>query len=318
MHVFFCLLEWSLMSFFRNYFSIFVNRRDRFICRDLQPNLYASLLAGLAIAERFFTTHANSLCCIQCTKSNNMQTMKNTKPWIQLTRNLSLAVAVAVVGIGDLDAKGKRGPHGPKGRGDGPGKSIAGMNPDELGALRDQFAAYQKQTAGGMRYYVDANKNIRFQHKETYESIQRSLAEDRITEEEGREFVAELLAIGENAKEMRGGAAALSADQVDTVSGNISDLRGKIKKARKNDVAAEMLTPRLNRMQSRLEELNRFGVDTNKLSAGQSSSLRRKLDSLESKEASAKSDGNVSTSELEKLHADVRDVFKYALKSLGS
>ena len=76
---------------------------------------------------------------------------------------------------------------------------------------------------------------------------------------------------------------------------------------------AGIITPKVNRLQFHMEEVIRFGEDSDRLSSGDLKTLRRKLDSLESKEDKAKASGEISDRDHEKLLEDTREIWRDAL-----
>jgi len=62
-----------------------------------------------------------------------------------------------------------------------------------------------------------------------------------------------------------------------------------------------------------MEEVVRFGESPDRLSSGELKTLRRKLDSLESKEDKAKASGEISDRDHENLLEDGREIWKDAL-----
>lgn len=89
-----------------------------------------------------------------------------------------------------------------------------------------------------------------------------------------------------------------------------------MQKLKKDDVKAEALTPKLNKRQWLMNEVAFYGMDTGDISKGRISSLKRKLDSLSSKKKSAKSNGEVSDREREKLDEKASDIWGDLVKLL--
>lgn len=175
----------------------------------------------------------------------------------------------------------------------------------DFGALRDKFQAHQRLTNGGAKYYDKSDGVLRSEHSSIYNKIQHVAVEDRLTEEEAREAIDELFSIGE---------AHLADPENANTAKKLEDLKQKIRRLTEDLVPAEALTPKLNRLQFHLEEAVRFGEASGHLSTGELSSLRRKLDSLESKEDRAKDDEVISDREREKLIEHAREIWRDALK----
>ena len=224
--------------------------------------------------------------------------MKNT---------LIVLASISALTIHSADAA-KHGPRGGKGHPHKAKTALVG-DPAEFGALKDKFNAHKRLTAGGAEYYGKDETRLRVEHAELYQHIHRACLEDRLSEQAARDAIQELLTIGK-LHTTNGSSPAETAAKINTLKKQVrSDMADK--------VPADTLTPKLNRMQFHIEEALRFGEDTEALSSGNISSLRRKLDSLEDKEAKAKDDGSVSDRERENLIEESREIWRDALKDFG-
>ena len=175
----------------------------------------------------------------------------------------------------------------------------------ELGRFADKIDAWKLASIDGADFFNKDQDEIRKQYKELSEKIRQATIEDRITEEDGRKFLAELIGIGKRSKK---GANNTEA--------SIRALDGAVQKLKKDDVKTEALTPKLNKLQWLMNEVAFYGMDTGDISKGRISSLKRKLDSLSSKEKSAKSNGEVSDREREKLDEKASDIWGDLVKLL--
>ena len=185
-------------------------------------------------------------------------------------------------------------------------KAIIG-DASEFGVLADKFREHQRLTSGGGEYYTKDESRLRAQHSSLYRSIQSAVTEDRISEEDARDTINSLLTVG--AKHLAAGDAA-SAEQT---SSELSAIKKQIKVKMTDKAPAGIITPKVNRLQFHMEEVIRFGEATDRLSSGSVNTLRRKLDSLESKEDKAKASGTISDRDHEKLLEDSREIWRDAL-----
>ncbi len=185
-------------------------------------------------------------------------------------------------------------------------KSIVG-DASEFGVLADKFREYQRPPSGGGEYYTKSESSLRAEHSQLYRSIQSAVTEDRITEEDARDAVNSLLTVG--AKHLAAGDAA-SAEQTST---ELSEIKKSIKTKMTDKAPAGIITPKVNHLQFHMEEVIRFGEATDRLSSGAIKTLRRKLDSLESKEDKAKASGSISDRDHEKLIEESREIWRDAL-----
>ncbi|NWK55329.1 hypothetical protein HW115_06885 [Verrucomicrobiaceae bacterium N1E253] len=251
--------------------------------------------------------------------------MKNNTYNIRNGNTLALATGIALscftLGISDAEAqRNGKGNKGGKGHG-GKGKPGArahdrGFDLAELGVIRDKIAAHKRLTIGGAGYYDQKNHELRQGHVKVYSMIRHNLVEDRISEQLGRDAVDELLAIGEQAKELQGEDGTLNAEDAATIAAKQRALGKRIAEARESKVNPDILTPKVNERQVHMEELYRFAVDSKTASKGQAATLRRHLDSLEKKEDTAKKDGKISDREHEKLIEETIEVWKAFAKVL--
>lgn len=190
------------------------------------------------------------------------------------------------------------------------GGQIFGFNIGELGAIRDKVAAHKRLTLGGAGFYNKDNHELRGAHFKTYMLIRNSLVEDRIDEAIGRTAVDELIEIGTQAQKQQDENGRIPDEQAAKIRQQIASLASRIKEAREAQVNPDTLTPKLNERQVTMEELYRYCVDSDSASQGQAASLRRKLDSLEQKEANAKKGGSISDRNREKLMEECIEIWK--------
>lgn len=179
-----------------------------------------------------------------------------------------------------------------------------GIDAGALGAVKGQFEAWKRTVLGGGDYYTSKDRDLRSTHAGMYAKLRTAALEDRLSDAQFRELVGGLLEIGKKAKGLRGDAEGLSVGDKATVSAQLRDLGKRAKESAANEISRKALTPKVNRMQISVEEVFRFGVDDELLSAGQQASLRRKYESLEKKEAAAKKDEEMSEQERENLWED--------------
>jgi hypothetical protein len=175
----------------------------------------------------------------------------------------------------------------------------------ELGRIADKIDAWKLASIDGADFFNKDQDKLRKQYKELSGKIRQATIEDRITEEYGRKFLAELIGIGKRSKK--------GASNTET---SIKALDAAVQKLKKDDVKAESLTPKLNELQWLMNEVAFYGMDTGDISKGRISSLKRKLDSLSSKEKSAKSNGEVSDRERENLDEKAIDIWGDLVKLL--
>ncbi|MFC4993076.1 hypothetical protein [Rubritalea tangerina] len=199
---------------------------------------------------------------------------------------------------------------GPKHKNNHRAKALIG-DPAEFGALTDKFREHQRLTSGGGAYYEKSEAKLRAEHAQLYRTIQFAVTEDRISEEDARDAIASLLTIGQ--KHLAGG----DASEAQATSKELSELKQSIRSKMTDKAPAGTITPKVNRLQFHMEEVIRFGEDTDRLSSGDINSLRRQLDSLESKEDKAKADGTLSDRDHVKLIEESREIWRNALKKFS-
>ena len=186
-------------------------------------------------------------------------------------------------------------------------KSVIG-DASEFGVLADKFREHQRLTSGGGgRYYAKSESRLRAEHSSIYRFIQLAVTEDRISEEDARDAVNSLLAVG--TKHLAVGDAA----NTEQTSIELSDIRKSIKIKMTDRPPEGIITPKINRLQFHMEEVIRFGEATDRLSSGSLNTLHRKLDSLEAQEEKAKARGTISDRDHEKLLEKSREIWKDAL-----
>lgn len=223
--------------------------------------------------------------------------MKNT---------LNTIAVLSILSISSTSLLAKPGHKGLKrGSSNGPAERVLNGDASDFGALRDKFSAYQRLTNGGAKYYDKGESELRREHVSIYEKIQHVTVEDRLTEQEAREAIDELLTIGE---------LHLASPDTAEASQKLEALKQDIRSKTEEKVPADALTPRLNRIQFHIEEAIRFGESGEYLSTGELSSIRRKLDSLESKEDGDKEDDVISDRERENLIEKAREIWRDTLE----
>lgn len=249
------------------------------------------------------------------TSQHNQRNPMKTIPHI-LTKSLGASMCLATFAVSAIhaDAQHRRGI--PRGGGGVAPPAEQGVDFGKLGVLQDKFAAYQRLTFGGAGFYTKGDSRLRKAHTKTYQLIRNSLIEDRISEEEGRNATGVLLAIGAEAKRLRGDADALGEEDAALIGTKITALAKRIREARTNKTDPGILTPRINRRQVHMEEILLFAIDSKIASKGQAATLRRHLDSLEKKEDRAKGDRKVSDRERENLVQETHEVWKAFVRIL--
>lgn len=233
--------------------------------------------------------------------------------------NLTKLVSFSLIAFLITDAAAQRRGGPPRGGNGGGAVAPAparNFDINELGTIRDKFAAYKKLTFLGAGYYSKKDRELRSKHIRAYLLIRNSLVEDRIQEDVGRNATAELLNIGEEAKRLTGEEAALDAKDAESIGGKIETLAKRVQAARLNKVNPDTLTPKINERQVTMEEIYLFATDSGIASKGQAATLRRHMTSLEDKEDRTKKDGNVSDREHEKLIKETIDVWKAFVRVL--
>ena len=185
-------------------------------------------------------------------------------------------------------------------------KAVVG-DASEFGVLADKFNEHKRLTSGGGAYYTKLETKLRTEHSHVYHSIQSAVTEDRISEEDARDATNLLLTVGE--KHLAAGDAAIAAK----TSAELSEIKKSIKTKMTDRAPAGIITPKVNHLQFQLEEVIRFGEDSERLSSGEIKTLRRKLDSLEAKEDKAKASGEISDRDHEKLLEESREIWRDAL-----
>lgn len=187
----------------------------------------------------------------------------------------------------------------------------------ELAAHRDAFESYRCTNLLGSAYYSKANVQLQSEHARIYELICSATTGDRLNEPDARVFVDRLVAIGTAAKILLGTADELSEANAESTMEKLDALRADVTKAIANKVEANEVSVNINRSQWLMDELHRYAVAKSALSTGQASSLRRKLESLESEEDSAKKDNSLSEREREKLLEECRETWIWCAKAFS-
>jgi hypothetical protein len=232
---------------------------------------------------------------------------------MRTTPQMIASIVVAGFGlIGALEAEAQK--NGKAGRAAGNGnrplvlEGRDGIDGRALGDLQGAFEAWQRMVLGGAEFYSVSDRELRERHTLIYASLRSAAIEDRLTDEQTRELVDQLLAVGAKAKVLRGQEDGLSEQARVEVAEELRLLAGEAQALAATEVQRKALTPRLNRMQVSLEELFRFGVADDHLSKGQQQTLRRKFAALEGAEAEAKEDKDVDEREGENLWEEVLEI----------
>lgn len=177
-----------------------------------------------------------------------------------------------------------------------------------LESLADKFAAFQKAALHGESFYAKTDAELQIKHSETYALISESLTSDRINERQGARFIKELIRLGKANLSKLENAASLTATDHDAAAKSLAELQAKIKQASVEKVAADVLTPEINRVQQAMYELCLFTQSDSKL-ANKTSSLFRRFESLIDDEEKIKKDNLVSDREREEAMEDLADTW---------
>ncbi|MDA7876431.1 hypothetical protein N9A89_00005 [Akkermansiaceae bacterium] len=175
----------------------------------------------------------------------------------------------------------------------------------ELGRIADKIDAWKLANIEGADFFSKDKDELRKKYQELSSKIRQATIEDAISEDQGRKFLAELISIGKKAKKDQG-----------TPESSIEGLDAAVQNLRKDDVKADALTPKLNELQWLMNEVAFYGIYTGEISKGRISSLKKKLDSLSSKEKSAKKNGEVSDRERENLDEKALEIWGGVVKML--
>ncbi|MGJ8643007.1 MAG: hypothetical protein ACSHX9_06335 [Luteolibacter sp.] len=191
------------------------------------------------------------------------------------------------------------------------------FDPGELGATRGKFEAWNRGALGGDSFYTKANKELKSTHALLCFKLRQHMIEDQLDDTEGWQFIDEVIATGEKALQMLGTADRLTPEQEKEISAELHAIAEKARKEVPNMVAPEIVTPNVNRRQVTVGELIRFGKSSDMLTSGQIGTLERKIDSLIDKETKAKSDGEVSDREFERLTEEANELSRDAIKAIA-
>lgn len=194
---------------------------------------------------------------------------------------------------------------------------IAMFDPSELGATRGKFEAWNRGVLGGDSFYTKANKELKATHAIICIKLRQHMIEDQLDDIKGWQFIDEVIATGEKALQMLGSADSLTTEQEKEISAELHSIAEKARKEVPNIVAPEIVTPNVNRRQVTVSELVRFGKSSDMLTSGQVGTLERKINSLIDKETKAKSDGEVSDREFEKLTEEAIELSRDAIKAIA-
>lgn len=156
----------------------------------------------------------------------------------------------------------------------------------------------------GGEWFTKEQEELRESYREVERKIREAVAEDRLEEKKGREFLVTLVKIGKDA-----GAGDKATET------SLENLDDAVQQETEDKAKAETLTPRLNKIQWLISEVLYYGTTSSILSNGKMSSLNRKLLSNEEKEDKAKEDGELSERELEKLEEDALEIWETLIKA---
>lgn len=174
----------------------------------------------------------------------------------------------------------------------------------ELGKAGDRFVAWRVAYLEGAEWFTKEQEELRESYREVERKIREAVAEDRLEEKKGREFLVTLVKIGKDA-----GAGDKATET------SLENLDDAVQQETEDKAKAETLTPRLNKIQWLISEVLYYGTTSSTLSNGKMSSLNRKLLSNEEKEDKAKEDGELSERELEKLEEDALEIWETLIKA---
>lgn len=226
-----------------------------------------------------------------------------------MTNYFGAAVAAVAMSSTSL-AEMQRPPGPPPGnRGGGTGSPGGGQPPkprgvvQELGKAGDRFLAWRVANLEGAEWFTKNQEELREKYREVERKIREAVAEDRLEEKIGREFLVTLVTVGKGAQ---------TGDEATEAS--LENLDDAVQNATEDKAKAETLTPRLNRLQWLISEVLYYGSASSTLSDGKVNSLTRKLLATEEKEAKAKEDGEISERELEKLEEATMDIWVALIK----
>ncbi len=103
---------------------------------------------------------------------------------------------------------------------------------------------------------------------------------------------------------MQKDAAALTPEEKNAGAKSLTELQAKIKEAIVEEVATEILTPEINKVQLKMHELSLFAQSDEKL-ASKTSSLNRRFNEILDDEKKIKEDRKVSDREREKMMSNL-------------
>jgi len=223
--------------------------------------------------------------------------------------NITVAAALFACTLCSMAQPPRGGPGGP-GRPGGPGNPNGPGQPPPppvgdmsvFGPMADKFQAYQRAQLHGEAFYTKEETELQQQHAATYHKIAEHLISDKITETQGNDFVARLIAIGTQHR------TTISDGGTPTTKASLGELSDAVSTAARQEIKEAELTPDINRLQLQMNELVRFAGNDKKL-ASKTSSLKRHLDSLIEKESRAKEDREVSDREREKLTKEAAETW---------
>ncbi len=225
----------------------------------------------------------------------------------------ALFAAAASAGPHGLGAGGDRYP-GSDGNGpNGPGLRGLG-NIDELVAKRDEFIAFRRLNFEGLGFYTKQDELIGL-HSRIYHGIEEATVTSSLDQTKANGFVDQLLAIGNKAKTLRGGADKLNDADSASIRQSLETLHASVRAATANQVNPDTLSPRIDHLIWTMNELYRFAISGG-TSAGRAAVIRRHTDDLQRKEASYKADGKLSERERESLLKAAREAWKACIRAI--
>ena len=159
-------------------------------------------------------------------------------------------------------------------------------------------------------------KNLATYHKHTLSRINHLLRTGAITEEQGSTFKDSHALITSNLKIAKADSGTLSADDKAAARQSLDTLNDTINSAITTAETGDKRTPLFNAKQNKLEQLIEAGQRNGRLSTGEASRLRRKLDSLNRLEDRIKNGEKLSEREREKLHKEAAELRREIYKEL--
>ncbi len=187
----------------------------------------------------------------------------------------------------------------------------------ERSAAREEFILDKKDTHGSQN---EPGKDARPEdlgayHKHTYSRIVSLAKAGSLTNDQATEFKLTHTEITNQIKTAKE-SDTLTAGKKTSIRKDLNDLNDTINTSVKAPDAGDKRTPVVNKAQHKYEEVIQFGERSGRLSKGEASRLRRKVDSLEKLEARYKAGSSLSTREREKIHEEMIEIRRDLHKEL--